>query len=108
MASTMTLQDDRTAAEKITHTSLIGGTDSFMSGWGKASDGPSYAFWACRPEDADAVEAWVRDGGDMQRVREVGSDYRPSRDGGHCHIYVVHEAHAALRGWPEDTEPNES
>ena len=30
----MKIQDDRTPEQKATHTILIIGTDSFMSGWG--------------------------------------------------------------------------
>ena len=35
----MELNDDRTEAQKRTHTCLIAGTDSFLSGWGKAEGG---------------------------------------------------------------------
>ena len=91
----MKMQDDRTPEERETHHVIILGTDTFMSGWGKAQGGVSYAGWACRPEDRDRVERWVRNRGDQIRVREVGNDYRP-RGRGHCHIYVVREGHRAL------------
>jgi hypothetical protein len=84
----MKLVDDRTEEEKSTHLVLWGGTDSFLSGWGGAEGGSSYAFWACRPEDSLACERWVRSRGDMKRVREVTTDYRPPSAPGHCHIYV--------------------
>jgi len=47
----MIIQDDRTNEQKKTHSCLIGGTDRFMSGWGRAENGKSYAFWSCRPDD---------------------------------------------------------
>lgn len=83
----MQVQDDRTPEQRRTHHVLWGGTDTFMSGWGEAKDGVSYAFWACRPEDSREVERWVRSRSDIIRVREVTRDYRP-RGYGHCHIYV--------------------
>ena len=91
----MELQDDRTSEEHQTHAILWGGTDAFLSGWGKASSGASFAFWACEPEHAEAVRVWVCQRGDIKRVRQVSSDYRSSGHG-HCHIYVVREGHSAL------------
>ena len=35
----MIMQDDRTEAQRKTHTLAIGGTDRFMSGWGLAKGG---------------------------------------------------------------------
>ena len=93
----MEFVDDRTDDQKKTHNVIVLATDSFMSGWGKASDGPSYAGWACRNEDVYRVERWLMNRDEMKRVRIVSGDYRPSRSGGHCHIYVVGEDHAALR-----------
>ena len=46
----MELVDDRTPEQKKSHSWLVIGTDSFMSGWGKASGGKSYAAWACKEE----------------------------------------------------------
>jgi hypothetical protein len=92
----MQFDDDRTPEQQRTHHVLIGGTDSFLSGWGKAEGGQSYAFWACEPTVANRVERWVRNRGDMQRVRIVGTGYKP-RGAGHCHVYVVTDAHPALR-----------
>ena len=45
----MILEDDRTLEQKKTHTSLIIGTDSFLSGGGEADKGKSFAAWACTP-----------------------------------------------------------
>ena len=80
--------DDRDIETLPTHTILWGGTDRFLSGRGLAKDGASYAFWACKPEDSNACESWVRSRGGMLRVREVGCRYHPKARGGHCHIYV--------------------
>ena len=87
------IQDDRTQAQRKTHTWLVVGTDSFMSGWGEAKGGLSYAAWACMPEDRHAVYSWVTMRGDMKRVREVcdypDNPYRPNRRCVHLHIYVT-------------------
>ena len=95
----MKVRDDRTAEQKQTHTWLIIGTDSFLSGWGGASDGASYAAWACKPEDRSRVLAWVENRSDMKRVREFSeygdNHYRPSAKGD-CHIYLADENHPAL------------
>lgn len=81
-------QDDRTAEEKRTHPIIVLMTDSFMSGWGKAEGGPSYAGWACTLHDVDEVERRIRKRGDAKRVRIVSGSYRPKGGAGHCHIYV--------------------
>ena len=76
---------------------LIGGTDPFMSGWGEAKDGASYAFWACPPEAEKQVLSWVRKRKGLKRVRIVLGNYRPSPYYcAHCHIYVVSANHPAL------------
>ena len=89
----MTRQDDRTPEQQITHPCLVVGTDSFLSGWGEAQDGASYAAWACPEEDWSTVERWVRQRGDMRRVRQAvdtpRSPYRPGRRCAHLHIYVA-------------------
>ena len=92
----MVLVDDRTAEQKQTHPVIVAGTDTFLSGWGEAKNGTSYAGWACRVDDLASVERWVRSRKDMKRVRIVGGDWRP-RGAGHTHIYVVHERHSALK-----------
>lgn len=91
----MEIQDDRTDAQKLTHTWLVVGTDKFMSGWGKATGGNSYAAWACLPEHSRIVRNWVESRGDMRRVREVSGNYLPSGRG-HLHIYVADENHPSL------------
>jgi len=89
-------KDDRTPEQKKTHRSIIVGTDSFMSGWGGAQGGLSYAGWACEPDVKDRVFNWVARRSEMKRVREVYGDYRP-RGCKHLHIYVVGPDHPALR-----------
>jgi len=93
----MILVDDRTAVERKTHTLIVLMTDRFMSGWGHAKNGTSYAGWACRYDDLDAVERWVRSRTDAMRVRIVGGTYRPPNISGHCHIYVVNDGHTSIR-----------
>ena len=94
----MILQDDRTPDQRKTHTIIIAMTDRFMSGWGQAQDGTSYAGWACEPQDAATVLDWVHGRTDAMRVREVGTNWRPQGQG-HTHIYVVKPGHPALSGW---------
>jgi len=92
----MKIRDDRTEEQKVTHPWLVIGTDPFLSGWGRAEGGTSYAAWACTPDDVETVKAWVRERGDMRRVRVVFGDYTP-KGTGDLHIYVVGEDHAAFR-----------
>lgn len=92
----MKFQDDRTPEQRNTHTWLVGGTDRCLSGWGAATGGMFYAFWACEYKDLESVEKWVRSRTDMMRVRVVGKGYRP-KGVGHCHVYVVTEGHNALQ-----------
>jgi len=91
-----TIVDDRTDEQLVTHSWLVIGTDRILSGWGGASGGYSYAAWACRPDDRAKVLHWVSSRTDMKRVREAGSNYRPSGACAHLHIYVVDENHPSL------------
>lgn len=91
--------DDRTIEQITTHPVIIGGRDKFMSGWGAASGGSSYAGWACRAEDVDAVYAWVKGRGDITRVSCHYHGWYP-RGRGHTHIYVVTDNHPALQRTP--------
>jgi hypothetical protein len=81
---------------KKTHCIIIAGTDTFMSGWGQAEGGISYAGWACRPEERLRVLRWVKSRSDQKRVREVSGSWRPGGIG-HTHIYVVEKDHNALK-----------
>ncbi len=86
--------DDRTDEQRKTHRLAFVGTDtdSFMSGWGLAEGGLSYAGWAYKDGDRAACESWVRGRFEMMRVREVALDgYRPTAI--HTHIYVFNGQH---------------
>lgn len=88
----MIIKDDRTPEQKKTHRLIVVGTDSFMSGWGEAKNGASYAGWACTYENVDAVEKRIKARSEMKRVRVVSADYRPKA--GYCehfHIYVAND-----------------
>ena len=96
-----TYKDDRTD-DYPGHTVLVGGLDTFMSGWGDAP-GKSYAFWACRPEDEENVTTHIRARGDIKRVRRI--EHRPHDEcpihlgkGDHCHVCLVHEGHRYREG----------
>ena len=81
------IQDDRTEAERQSHQEAIVGTDSFMSGWGEASSGASYAAWAFKDGEYAACQRWVNSRSDMTRIRVVTLDgYRPNA--AHTHIYT--------------------
>ena len=91
------IKDDRTETEKLTLTTGIVGTDRFLSGWRRATNGLSYAVWACTPENVPAVEYHVRRRSDMKRVRVVSlKDYR-ARGAKHCHIYVASQTYTEQR-----------
>lgn len=93
----MERQDDRTEEQRATHTWAVAMTDAFMSGWGRAEGGVSVAAWACRHDDIDRVEAWVRSRREARRVRIVRPNQWRPRGNGHVHIYVVEAGHPALK-----------
>lgn len=84
----MIIEDDRTVEQRQTLTIAWVGTDPYLSGWGLAEGGVSYAAWAHTPEQTIAVEREIRARGDMHRVRRVTLDSWRPRARGHCHIYV--------------------
>lgn len=84
----MIFQDDRTPEQRKQPHIIVLATDRFMSGWGGAKGGPSYAGWACAPSAEYDVYRRIAARGEMRRVRVVGSNYRPKGGAGHCHIYV--------------------
>ena len=93
--------DDRTEEQKKTHTWIVVGTDRFLSGWGGAAGGSSYAGWACEYDHLKHVEYWVKSRSDQMRVRVVCGDYRPkARNCSHFHIYVVKDNHPSLAHFP--------
>ena len=90
----MIIKDERTPEQEDSHCWLVIGTDAFLSGWGDARGGASYAAWACETlEDARKAEKWVSSRSEMKRVRQVIDSplrrFRPnSRYCVHFHIYV--------------------
>lgn len=97
----MQFVDDRIEKEaQVSHRYVVLGRDRFMSGWGLARGGYSWCGWACRPEDNQQVQEWVRKRGDIQYVRVVvhsGGRFPVPRSAAHFHIYHVHDGHNALR-----------
>lgn len=92
----MIFQDDRTAAERATLTVLVGGRDSFMSGWGKADGGSSFAYWACEPDQVFAVSSWVEARGDITLVPIADLLEGDRHETEHCHVYAVRANHVSL------------
>lgn len=89
-------QDDRTKEQKKEYTYLIGGRDRCLSGWGLASKGISYAYWACKEEDAEKVLSWVSKRSDMTNVSMYRGNppYKAAQH--HVHVYLVEGGHPAL------------
>ncbi len=89
------IQDDRSDDQKSTHNRAVVARDSFMSGWGGAKGGYSFAAWACSPDaNFDKLWCWVQNRDDMKNVREIDLDeYEPESGAAHFHIYVCTENH---------------
>lgn len=88
--------DLRSVAEKRTHYLGVAGTDTFLSGWGRARGGSSVMVWAYDPEetDGDVILMHVRARSDMRSIHAV--DLRKYRPGGGCvHLQIepVGEGH---------------
>jgi hypothetical protein len=89
--------DDRNEEQTRTHTSLVGGHDPWLSGWGGARGGKSYAYWACEPKHIHTVKQWVLGRKDLIRVGTLDRvNSRAKRSPNHAHVYVVGEGHPAL------------
>lgn len=96
--------DDRTFAQRETHTVLYGGVDTFLSSWGPPADAGvnSRAYWACRPEDCDKVRAWVLARGDIAPPASdrwtgfTAYTWPRQRKRDFVHIYAVNPGHPAL------------
>ena len=95
----MIIEDDRSEAQKQSHTWLVIGTDKWLSGWGKAEGGKSFAVWACEPRHFRAVTKWAEERGALSRIRwrKRSAPYKPSGRG-HTPIYVVEPGHPAIEG----------
>lgn len=93
----MEIKDDRKGTQQSRLYILIGGKDRTMSGWGRVPNGVSYAYWACRPKDADTVEEWVASRFDIHPIFCRTEPPQGTADD-HCHIYCVESTHPALQG----------
>ena len=100
----MNLVDDRTPEQRQTHKWLVVATHKFMSGWGEARGGVSYAAWDCTEETYQHVLKWVEARKEMKRVRLVYGEWRP-RGNGHAHIYAVESNHVSLPSWMRNAVP---
>lgn len=81
------INDRRTKEEKKTHTAYVKGRDKFMSGWGKARAGQSYAVWACLPKDRQKVLAIISARKDLVNI--TTPERIRARAGDHVSIYCV-------------------
>lgn len=83
------VKDDRTEEQRQTHRWLVVGTDTWMSGWGRAAGGLSVCAWAYRTADeASAAAARVKECANLARVRIVHDDRYKPRVAKHFHVYV--------------------
>ncbi len=91
------------------HTVGVYAYDKCMSGWGEAEGGWSIAIWYCKPMDANKVEEWVENRGEMiwvgQEMDSVVIDKailvcqnqgQYSKKVAHVSLYSVGEGHPAL------------
>lgn len=95
------IEDRRTEEQKKTHPVLIVARDKFMSGWGLAKGGKSYAAWACRPQDERDTFIWVSNRKEMRNVRITHTLPR-IKAGDHLSVYVVDLHHPAYRKTNEE------
>lgn len=95
-----TRKDERTKEQKKTHCYLITETDHFLSNWGLAGGGLSKCAWACKTEQVDKVDKWVRSRSEMKYVNfhdeRGGRGWYPKA--AHVHIFFVDDKHPALKG----------
>ena len=98
--SAFTTSDPRTTVEIDPHAQFaeyhIAALDICMSGWGKASEGNSYAVWACNQSQVDRIQKWVESRSEMKSVRIVQKSGLTTRPGDHVHVYFVNDTHPAL------------
>lgn len=95
----MEINDDRKPEDMVSHSRIVMAHDTFLSGWGPAENRKSYAAWACRPEDEEAVFEWVSAREEMRKVEvyDGGSNFNPKpQSNDMLHIYVVRDGHPAI------------
>lgn len=92
------IKDDRTEEQAETLTAGVLAHDPGMSGWGHAEGLQSWACWACTPDNADKVAAWVEGRGDMGRVKVIDLDtFSFDKTGAHVHIYAATDTHPSTQ-----------
>jgi hypothetical protein len=93
------VSDSRTPEERAATRFYAVGTDSFMSGWGKAPGRSLYALPCTSYEEAEVCAENLRRRGDMKRVRIVGADWRPHMRAGD-HLSIADRASASRHYTP--------
>lgn len=92
------VHDMRTPTQRKTMNMLVVGMDPFLSGWGPARHGLSFAAWACHSADLPWVHQWVLDRDDINGVQVVHDGEFEDERCVHLSIYPVDENHPAMRG----------
>ncbi|MEE8465776.1 MAG: hypothetical protein V3S68_04810 [Dehalococcoidia bacterium] len=82
------IQDERSEDQKLTHRLAVVGTDRFLSGWGKAEGGASYAAWSFTDGEEASCLAQISSRPDMMRVRVVTLAGYRAAGAKHLHIYI--------------------
>ena len=81
------INDTRTDEQKAATICYVVATDSFMSGWGKATGRSYYAIACGSSESYDDVANRMSHRDEMKRQRYCGKDWRPHlRQGDHLSI----------------------
>lgn len=88
-----TINDKRKAADVEKLNWVVCGKDSFMSGWGGAKGGRSFAAWACHDDNVDEILAQAESRGDItyitaKKMPANARDIRRLRGNDHLTIYV--------------------
>ena len=92
------INDLRTPAQRVTHTIFVVGYDPFLSRWGRAQLGTSFAAWACEECNVEAVEEWVGKRNDVRDAVTVDEDDFDDNRCVHLSIYPVANNHPAIGG----------
>lgn len=80
---------------------FVGGLDTFLSGWGKATDKFSYAFWICDDDELATVKKWIEGRNDISKIRvfnlEQFENFVDNKEvPKHVSAYLVYNGHPAL------------
>lgn len=90
------LTDRRSDEEKKTHTKLVGGYDTCLSGWGNEIGQPegSWAFWACTDEQVPTVLAWIKTRDEFRKIRLYTEAWAEKKSiDARVSIYVITDDH---------------